>query len=199
MSTYINILYGKFLANEAGNPAVVNNRNKFTVNTGVNTVNFDTSTGPTWNFTFCKDGALGGNPFRFFRGRDQIRVLSFGIILPHGLQLGDTPLLFGIGKSMYTGAAFSQNVLFTEFSDASANSVIEVPFTNYEIALDVVSPYQNQNIGTPNFQMWYSIFGWVASGNISMVGVNSSLNGQVLTPVPFIKVMHSLHLENSTF
>lgn len=199
MSTFVDILYGKFIANEAGNPAVVNNRNTVTVNTGVTKVAFDTATTPAWNFTFCKD-LYSASPARYFRGRDQIRILSFGIMLPYGMEFGDTIFTFGIGRSNYTGAAFSTNSLLPEFSDNSgANGYISVPFSNYEMALDVVSPFQAQNTGIPNYQMWYSIFGFVAAGNVSMVGMNSTLNATVQTPIPFIKVMHSIGLYNSTF
>lgn len=191
MSGKIDLLIGQFVANEGGNPAVINNRNRFTVNTGVNTVNIDTATAPVWNFTFLKP--YGTLP-RFFSARDNIRVLSMGVMLPYGFEIGDTPITMSINKlCTYNKIGAPASQPFNEFLDYDGgDSTFSFPFANYEFATDIISEFFAQDPNPAISITSYAITCKILSGNINMVGVNSSLNGQVITPIPFMKVLHTI-------
>lgn len=191
MSEKISLLVGKFMANVGGNGAASSNQNTFTVNTAVNEVAIDTATVPAWYFIF-QAGAFAYN----FAARDNIRLLSAGIYLPHGFSVGKTPLKMQISRY-----ATMQNLTFVrtyiaELSGSGTDSFIEMPFANYEFALDCFCPYPDQSSNPADNCIKYLIECQINAGDVSMFGAPAGSNGQVYTPIPFMKVLHTNFLVN---
>lgn len=190
MAEIIELLTGKFIANEGGNGAADSLRNKITVNTGVDSVNIDSATNPEWRWVFSKN--YGTNP-RYISARDQVRILSMGVMIPYGLDLSATVLTLEFFKYTYFQGGLKTSLDMPEFIDyGGLVSSFSFPFVNYEFACDIVSPFEPQTNTPVDNPVQYCFTCKALSGSFSMVGVNTSLNGDVITPVPFMKILHTI-------
>lgn len=190
MAERIEILTGRFIANEGGNGAADSLQNKFTVNTGVDSVNIDTATAPNWYWVFSK--AYSPYP-RYISARDQVRILSMGVMIPYGFDLASTVLTLQFYKYTYMQGGAKVSVDVPEFIDYGGTvSSFTFPFVNYEFACDIISPFDPQMSSPATNPVQYCFTCKALSGSFSMVGVNSALNGDVITPIPFMKILHTI-------
>jgi hypothetical protein len=184
----IDILLGTFVASVGGNGLADSVMNKFTANTGVNEVSFDISTAPLWYFIFNKPDSGA----KYFNARDNIRILSYGIWLPHGFTSGKIPLRMQLDrvKTVQAGGTLVESIPELRDSNALVSNVI-FPFANFETALDVYSEFPAQTTVAATNPTKYLIRGLITAGDVSMLNAASASNGQVYCPVPFIKVLHT--------
>lgn len=181
MAEIINTLYGRPVTNWPAPSAY----QSFTVNTAVRKVSVDLVSVPQWRYTFGLEvmGLTGQFAYKFAK-TDKFRILSFGILMPHGLQFanegGDVPPILYVGGNSNLGVPY--------FFDQV--SYMHVPWGEYEVAADNFVDWSN----APTAATWLSIEGQLYSGQVSMVGVNAALNGQVFYTIPYVKVLHNLPL-----
>lgn len=181
MAEIINTLYGR----PVGGWPAPSAYGSVTCNGAVNKVALNTVAAP-WNYTFGME--LNANPLTFafkFAELDKFRILSYGWMLPHGLawsnEGGDVPAVQLIeGNSNPTGAVF--------FLDQV--SYLSVPWGDYECALDIFVDWSTAPAG----ENWYSLETRLQAGSVSMVGLAAALNGAVLYPIPYVKILHNIPL-----
>ena len=178
----IDILYGKFIPSIGGNGVADSNRNKFTVDHSVNSVDFDTTDTPNWFFIFQTD------PGKYaFKSKDNIEILSVGLKLPYYfIEAEKMPVLeFSWVSSSSVGA-------LAEIAPPSGRVIL--PFANYELNLGVYIPFPTVSPSTSKMLLRCQI----VDGDVSMIGVSDDiLDDTVFTPIPFIKILHNLNIEAS--
>jgi len=181
MAEIINTLYGRPLGGWPAPSAY----GSVTCNGAVNKVAIDT-VAVAWNYTFGMELNAAPGSFAYkFTPTDKFRILSYGWQMPHGLawanEGGDMPPIQIVEGNSNPAAA-------TFFLDQV--SFLEVPWGDYEIALDIFVDWST----APAAQNWFSLETRLQSGTVSMVGLAAALNGQVLYPIPYIKILHNLGL-----
>jgi hypothetical protein len=126
-----------------------------------------------------------------FQVRDTLRILSYGVSFPY----------------QFSAALNNLNLQFLWFdplahvafpvSELGAASFLAVPFENCEFAIDVLLSWPIGVDPVHRLCLVANIYGGnVQPATVSMVGVPSSLNGQTLAVIPFVKVMHNLAMVN---
>jgi len=180
----VDVLWGKFVANMGGNGAADDGSNKFAVNTAVNDVALDVSQG--WNYVFGVPLAPASHYYKV-QARDGLTVLSVGCMLPYHFTWSDMGCM-SFGYWAKNGASI-QYAAINQINTPSGQ--LPVPFTNYELSIGPYVPWPvDDSIGGP--YPWYNLVANFRAGRVSMIGVPASLNTQTITPIPFVKVQHTL-------
>lgn len=192
MSEIISIIYGKFIANVGSNGPADSTRNKVTVNTALAENSFDTTSVPLWYFNFC----LPLTEARWITYGNNIRILSAGIVMPHGIIAGTENIVLTLQKYRAFSDGSFGTTLVNEFrvSPVAPSSAIEFPGLNYEVALDVFIPFPERGVSAV-YEISYMFEAVITSGNISSAGLNALLDGNVYTPIPFFKILHNTPLD----
>jgi len=179
----IDVMTGIFIANIGGNGAADSVKNKFTVNNAVNEVPIINAAVTDWNFVFQV------NPlFCRIQAQDAITVLSFGVMVPYHFVWSQLPVL-----SFYYWAKNGASIQSDKFPEINAPSgFLPAPFANYEMSLGGYCPWPVPSTGGPYAD--YELIASFLGGRVSMIGVPAALNGVVITPVPFVKIQHTLPL-----
>lgn len=158
--------------------------NSVTVNAAVNVVRFDVLAAP-WDWIFVQP-ITGASRFV---GRDNFRILSYGLLMPHGLSVanvGESPVGVGVvgQTSMRIRAGFFGGAQY----ELSAFLHMTLPWGDYEVAADIFSDWQPGTVTrTDSMQLHCRL----TEGVVSMVGVNAAIDTLTLYPIPFIKVLHT--------
>jgi hypothetical protein len=182
----IEMLQGIFIPLFHGNTAVQGLRNSFTVNTAANEVAIDTTTAlNAWDYTF-----VNGQGNQFFQIADQPKIISIGMGLPYYFDSGDQNLMLRFG---YVTIGGSSGVL-SQIAPTTGDFVF--PLMNEEIEIDAFIPWPEPISAVTHRNI--ALQGIMTSGKISMIGVPASLNLAVLYPMPFIKVLHTLPMVNTS-
>lgn len=184
MAERIEVLRGRFVPVVSAQPAITA-YGSFTVNNAVNLV-LTSNVGAAWVWVF--ENGMG---WYKFQSKDNIRILSMWHVLPYHFQFANPgewdPAHPAGGTLAWTRYGnVTGSAIIPEFG--GANSGAYAPVANAETALDVYVPWPG-GVG----DTWIALrMGQTLQYAISMIGVPAALNGQVLYPTPFIKVLHTL-------
>jgi hypothetical protein len=186
------ILYGGFIPNVAGNGPAASARNTFVVNNAAADVPLDVTTNPEWLYVFGAPSNfnLVGTPYYTkVQSKDSVTLLSFGLMMPYHFVLSQI-------AEFYLGYYCPQEALpackpILELQNGAGDLVI--PFVNYEMSLGVYFSWP-AHVAVPAAADYYYLCGLVNGGRVSQIGTPAILNGVSITPVPFMKIQHTLPL-----
>lgn len=186
MAEKIEILRGDFIPVVSGQAALTAYQS-FTVNTAVRNVTTNNAAA-AWSWVFSN-----GVGYYKFSPRDNIRILSFWLVLPYHFVLanegaGIAPLGGGATLAWTRYGSVSGSAMIPEFG--GVNSGIYAPEANTETALDVYVPWPGAAADAWTALRMSQTFQQV----ISMIGTPAALNGLVFYPTPFCKVLHTIDL-----
>jgi hypothetical protein len=190
----IDVMWGKMIANKGPNGAGPTG-NSFTVNNAVNEVVLSGGGLGTGAHIYGVPNYDGSVSFAKIQAKDSITILSLGLMVPYSfVQSAMASLSFGYWATDGIGPA-----LFNPIPEINIpTGDVPIPFYNYEMSIGTYVPWPVPASGNPggNYAYYYlcSFFPPIATAKVSMIGAPASLNGVVITPVPFVKIQHTLPL-----
>jgi len=148
------------------------------------------------------DGSGMGAVYGKFQKRDNIRLLTAGFYIPESFTLssqwdGQVSPAHKVSTSIAANELMinvlkSDNSTSVPLPGLGARGVIGLPFANYETAFDIFSDMSKPAIVPLLADNEYFLTAQLFLADVSMIGVPTLLNGQVIRIVPFIKILHTL-------
>jgi hypothetical protein len=162
----------------------------YTVNTGLLSV-ASSPVSPANQIPFYIEGAaaLIGK----FQQKDNIRLLTCGFYIPEAYTLADTvknPISLA-GNELQITIYDSTVAPVVALPGLGPRGVVGIPFSNYELALDIYCDMTSVTLQADNY---FYLYGQIYANDLSMVGVPAALNGSKPRIIPFIKILHTLDI-----
>jgi len=173
----VETLYGQFAAGFGGGAPGVTARNSFTVNNAVTEVTIDVVSA-LWYFCFRQKAGKFN-----FDALDNVLVLAAGVTFPYHFIPGD--------------AVHNLSYIWVNAANVAAAGPPQLAPTTYTLSFPIVGAEIDLGLflpapGTTKWSLGCYYANLAPVGNVSMIGVPATLNGQVLYPIPFVKVLHTL-------
>jgi hypothetical protein len=142
------------------------------------------------------ENLVSGSGKYLFKAIDHIVLISAGIIMPENFVLTHEHPEGGTHKSVlgFNAVPYEGEPLYLQ--DIGFHGFVTIPMENYEFALNIfcnLSVYKAQI----NAAGYLSISVGASINNVSMVNVPAALDGKVFPIVPFIKILHTIPLQDA--
>lgn len=126
-----------------------------------------------------------------FQSKDNLRIISAGFYIPENFVLAET----NTGGAPYIPLNQLQLFVYNSTPAETAKmpgcggrGVIPIPFSNYELTLDIFCDISSLTLNADNYFYIYSTL-W--ANRLSMVGVPAAFDTDHIHAIPFLKILHT--------